>query len=71
MRGAILVSKMRISTMAMRTIKTIDSPGRFTLEEAFEAARSLQRAPAKKTAVPAKTTTRTPVKKTVAAKALK
>jgi len=28
--------------MAMRTIKTIDAPGRFTLEEAFEAARSLQ-----------------------------
>jgi len=35
--------------MAMRTIKLFDAPGRITLEEAFEAARSLQRAPSEKT----------------------
>ena len=36
--------------MAMRTIKIFDSPGRITLDEAFEAARSLKKAPAEKTA---------------------
>jgi hypothetical protein len=53
--------------MAMRTIKTIDSPGRFTLEEAFEAARSLP--PAKKPFAK-KPVARKPAARKVAAKSL-
>jgi hypothetical protein len=54
--------------MAMRTIKSIDSPGRFTLEEAYEAARSLQKAPAKKATMTKKAASQKPSAKKPAAK---